>query len=143
MIVISWNIRGINAPTKNHMLKIIISREKLIVVLLHENKCDKEMIIITIEKILNSCKVITVVVIGFSRGLAIIWGLDRISLENSGIDQPSLCGLLSIQGTITNVYGPTNPTLKLHFHKSLKALGKLTLEHHWLVGDDFNMFTSL
>jgi hypothetical protein len=60
--------------------------------------------------------------------MEILWDLDLINLtnkvESTNLLSPDFIFMNShLQITITNVYGPTNPTLKLFFLESLKALG--------------------
>jgi len=73
MKLISWNVRGLNSPSKQRMLKDLIQLEKPSVLFLQEKKGNSA----TLEKVLNkvwlgNCSV-SVDTFGASGGLAIIW----------------------------------------------------------------------
>jgi exonuclease III len=42
MKLISWNVCGLNAPSKHRMLKKRITQEKVEIVMIQETKCDRE-----------------------------------------------------------------------------------------------------
>jgi hypothetical protein len=49
----------------------------------------------------------------------------------------------STTGFLTNVYGPNTSTDKSLFLDSFLSLQTLTSNHHWIIGGDFNLITSL
>jgi exonuclease III len=73
MKLISWNVRGLNAPSKHKMLKKRINQEKAEVVLIQETKCDKVTMIRITKKIWKNCEVEVVDSEGALGGLVILW----------------------------------------------------------------------
>jgi exonuclease III len=57
MKVLSWNIRGINAPSKNMILRKRINQYNSSIVMLQETKCDRETMIIIARKVWRNCDV--------------------------------------------------------------------------------------
>jgi exonuclease III len=57
MNLISWNVRGLIAPSKHIIPKKIITQEKSDVVLIQETKCDKMTMVKIAKKIWENCAV--------------------------------------------------------------------------------------
>ena len=73
MKLISWNIRGLNGPKKNRILKNIIMREKPQVLFLQETKCNSIALARMAAKVWPGSINIAVDADGASGGLAIVW----------------------------------------------------------------------
>lgn len=82
MKLISWNVRGLNSPTKHRMLKNMIQQEKPSIVFLHETKGNN----VVLEKVMNKtwteCRSVSVDASGASGGLAILWNPQILSLQD-------------------------------------------------------------
>jgi exonuclease III len=70
MKITSWNIRGMNDPSKQWMMKKIISMMKVDIVLLQETKCDKGNIRRITQRIWPGCEAKWIVAEGASGGVA-------------------------------------------------------------------------
>lgn len=148
MKLISWNMRGLNSPSKHRMLKIMIQLEKPSVVFLQETKSTN----VILEKIL--CKAwpgsrsTSVDGLGASGGLAIVWNPQSITLQDFHASRNFIQASFHILGTeihglLTNTYFPQDLHHKLEV---LEALTSLNVNRHhplWISGGDFNIITSL
>ena len=72
MKITSCNIRGMNDPSKQWMMKKIISIIKVDIVLLQETKCDKGNIKIITQRIRPGCEARWIAVEGEYGGVAIL-----------------------------------------------------------------------
>jgi exonuclease III len=70
MKITSWNIRGMNALSKQWMLKKRISMDKVDIVLLKETKCDEGNIKRITQRIWLGCEAKWIIVEGVSGGVA-------------------------------------------------------------------------
>jgi exonuclease III len=77
MNIISWNVRGLNAPSKHRMLRKRIIQEKAEIVMLQETKCDMRTIRSIAQKVWKGCAVEVIEAEGASGGLAILWDLKN------------------------------------------------------------------
>jgi len=73
MKLISWNVRGLNSPSKHRMLKNLIQQEKPTLVFLQETKSNNTVIERILNKVWSGCRSVSVDALGASRGLAITW----------------------------------------------------------------------
>ena len=82
------------------------------------------------------------------RGLGILWDPNRVSL---GGFQGNQCFIstdfkvigFSVEGVVTNVYGPHNVGENRDFIKSLRKIQERLGSKHWVLGGEFNLITSL
>ena len=65
MKFLSYNVRGLNSLTKQCMLEKIINQKKPAIVLMHETKCDKEMMTTLANKFWEESKVEAMTTMGF------------------------------------------------------------------------------
>ena len=66
MNVLSWNIRGLNSPSKYMILRKIINQDNPSIVMLQETKYDKDTMIRNAWKVWRNCDVTLVEVDGTS-----------------------------------------------------------------------------
>jgi len=99
MIVISWNIRGLNSKGKQRYLKEKLKKEKPSVMILQETKISVQQI----EKLIDWSRVHYEVMgqdaIGSAGGIAILWNPDDIILDSWTSMRGILTGLGRIAGT--------------------------------------------
>jgi len=82
MKLISWNVRGLNSPSKHKMIKNLIMQEKPAIVFLQETKSSSTAIDRLSNKIWVGSSSISVDASGASGGLSIIWNPQIVSLDN-------------------------------------------------------------
>eukprot|EP00253_Pinus_taeda_P009145 PITA_09145 len=148
MKLISWNMRGLNSPSKHRMLKIMIQLEKPSVVFLQETKSTNVILEKIMRKAWPGSRSTSVDGLGASGGLAIAWNLQSITLQDfhasRNFIQASFHILgIEIHGLLTNTYFPQDLHHKLEV---LEALTSLNVNRHhllWISGGDFNIITSL
>jgi exonuclease III len=71
-----------NSPSKQHMLKKIISMMKVDIVLLQETKCGKGNIRRISQRTWPDCEARWIVVEGESGGVATLWDPDTLNMED-------------------------------------------------------------
>jgi exonuclease III len=70
MKVISWNMWGLKAPSKQRTLKKKLNQEKVDFMLLQETKCDRETMRKIANKVWKNCEMVCIEAEGASGGLA-------------------------------------------------------------------------
>lgn len=112
MIIISWNIRGLNARVKKSSLRKLISRHDPKFIFLQETKMES-LNPKTIRSIWNSDDIdwLFIPSIGNSGGLLSMWKIDYFSLtshksENNWIALNGKIPSKNFQGVLVNVYNP-------------------------------------
>ena len=109
MKLISWNVRGLNIPSKHRMLKNMIQQYKPSIVYLQETKCNSKALEHIVAKVwANFCSII-VDASGASGGLAIIWDPQVLSLHEFHASHYFIQTTFHLIGTnihghLTNVY---------------------------------------
>lgn len=73
MKFISWNVRGLNSPSKHRMLKNLIQQEKPSLVFLQETKITNNATERILKNVWSGSSSISVDAFVASRGLAILW----------------------------------------------------------------------
>jgi len=147
MKLISWNVRGLNSPSKHRMLKNLIQQEKPTLVFLQETKSNS----VVIERILNkvwfrSCSV-SVDASGASGGLAILWNPQILNLQDFHASHFLIQATFHLIGTnihghLSNVYFPQNIQQKLYLLDTLTTLNSKRQFPLWIGGGDFNIITA-
>lgn len=141
--LLSWNVRGIGSDEKSNVVRNVIKNSRSDVVLLQETKsnrmdCGYMMRILpsyyNYETVFNLAS-------GSSGGILIAWrrSFDRI---NSWSTFHTITAVLKHLGTgkvitITNVYGPTDDSLKPLFISKLRSVASAT-HGPLLLASDFN-----
>jgi exonuclease III len=148
MKVISWNIRGLKAPSKQRTLKRKLTQEKTDFMLLQETKCDGDTMGKIAHKIWKNSEMICIEAEGAVGGLTTIWNPENFKVE--GVYQcPRILTIhyqdlrMGEQGYISNAYGPPNQDAKRGFLGTLVQLGKILQDQHWIIGGDFNLIKTL
>lgn len=148
MKLISWNVRGLNSPSKHRMIKNMIQQEKPSLFFLQETKCDNT----ALERILNrlwlGSSSLSVDASGAFGGLAILWDLQVLTLQDFHaahfLIQASfhLIGK-NIHGHLSNVYFPQNLQQKLDLLDTLTTLNFNIQLPLWIGGGNFNIIMAL
>src|SRR5699024_5496043 len=82
MKLISWNVRGLNSPTKHRMLKNMIQQERPTLFFLQETKSNSNVLEKILNKVWTGCRSDSVDASGASGGLAILWNPQILSLQD-------------------------------------------------------------
>lgn len=144
MIVISWNIRGLNSKGKQRYLKERIKKDKPSIMIIQETKISSQQLEGIIKKQKIQYEVMGQDANGTAGGLAILWNPEEVLFEN-WINSPKiLTGLFRMTGSaewilISGVYRPHIPRDRKKFLKDLQATRRIFPEIPWIVGGDFNM----
>eukprot|EP00253_Pinus_taeda_P035742 PITA_35742 len=148
MKLISWNVRGLNSPSKHRMIKNLIQQEKPTIVFLQETKSSTEAIERIRGKVWAGSSAISVDAFGASVGLAILWNPQIITLYDFHatlhLIQASfhLIGT-EIHGHLTNVYFPHTIQQKLELLEMISILNENRKFSLSIGGGDFNIITSM
>eukprot|EP00253_Pinus_taeda_P024539 PITA_24539 len=148
MKLISWNVRGLNSPSKHRMIKNLIMREKPAIVFLQETKCSSTTIDSLSNKAWAGSSSISVDASGASGSLAILWNPQIVSLDNFHAtlhliqETFHLIGT-KIHGHLTNVYFPQIIQQKLDLLETISLLNEHRRFPLWIGGGDFNIIKSM
>ncbi|XP_059073249.1 uncharacterized protein LOC131874050 [Cryptomeria japonica] len=141
MKIVSWNVRGLNAPNKQRLVKRCLSSFSPKLVLLQETKLgDAELA--SFGNRLGFRKITGTPSIGASRGLAIIWDPHSILLSPlvSNLNWMSgrvTCLKNNLDFVIVNMYGPILNDDKKRVWEEIKNFTS-TLSQVCFIGGDFN-----
>ena len=72
MNIISWNVIGLNGPSKQRMLKQKLQKEKLVVIFIQETKSSIESLVGLMTRIWKEIQSIFIDAQGAARGISII-----------------------------------------------------------------------
>lgn len=143
--LLSWNVRGLNNPARQHEVKQIIQQHKPQIICLQETK----LYLITNAEIRN--------ILGLQYennfaylpadntrgGILLAYCHDHINMQNIHLTTNTISALVTdnrhnTQWTLTGVYGPQKDLDKKMFIRELKNL-KSIAQDAWLVAGDFNL----
>ena len=71
MKLISWNVCGLNGPSKQRILKTKIQKDKPVVIFVQETKCTTEVTTQLMSKISKGCLYVTIDARGALGGISI------------------------------------------------------------------------
>lgn len=148
MKLLSWNIRGLNSPTKHRGIKNIIMKEKPAIVLIQETKCSSSTIDSLSSKVWAGSSSIAVDSSGASGGLAILWNPQVVSLDNFHATLHLIQATFhligtSIHGHLTNVYFPQTIQQKSDLLDTISILNANRKFPLWIGRGDFNIIKSM
>ena len=148
MKLLSWNIRGLNSPGKQKILKNMIQKEKPNILFLQETKCNSEILGTILSKAWPSCSSVAVDASGSSGGLAIAWDTLTIDLSDFHAGHHLIQAIFhpigtNIQGHLSNVYFPQDQAGKIALLNTLANLNTNRSYPLWIVAGDFNMITQM
>lgn len=148
MIVISWNIRGLNSKGKQRYLKERVKKDKPSIMIIQETKMDWLQLVEILKKMKLGYEVMALDAATTAGGLAILWNPEEIIFENWFSLPRILSGLFRLVGKgerilITGVYGPHIHRERQEFLKNIQTMRRLVSEPLWIIGGDFNMIRDL
>ena len=130
MHILTWNVRGLNTPNKQRLLKYCNTNTKADIIILQETKLNSE----EMNKFKRSFgwrEIKDSPTKGTSGGLAIIWDPRNVSISSIEIHKNCMSGMVKgIRSEfcyrLFNVYGPIHNGDKVRLWKELED--KPTLE---------------
>ena len=148
MKLISWNVQGCNSLLKRWLLKRKIRVEKLASLFLQETKCSSEELVAFNKWFWKGADTMAFNAIGAARGLGILWNPNLVSLSNFSASQNMVSSNFnvlgtSIQGVITNPYGPFQLTNKPTFLEEIHSMSERVEQGHWILQGKCNLIRSL
>lgn len=142
MKILSWNIRGVNAPSKQRMVRELRIRVELDLILLQETKLEQLRENEVLNKVWRRGERRTSVGVAGSGGLVSLWNPKKWrGYELCKSEHFITIGLVSLltnkEYWITNVYAPTSVEGRRRLWASLVEIHK-DWGGPWLVAGDFN-----
>ena len=131
MKIITWNMRGINSPKKEKIVRKKIQRTNPILVFLQETKCSASQLQKISKRMWKGSEGIDER--GHAGGLGIFWDPHNVILSSFTGNHHFISAKFRVIGlsasrVLTNVYGPHNSIDKVDFIKSLESI------HEWMEG---------
>lgn len=147
MKIIMWNVRGLNAPNKQHILKHCISDSKPDLMLIQEKKMNASEISLFEQK-LGARQLKHSPAIGALGGLAIIWDYRTLSFTPLEIKKNWIGGDVvsyknNLRFKLINVYGPIQNKDKVKVWKELESFLRSFPNDLSIIGGDFNAITKV
>jgi len=148
MKLISWNMRGLNSPSKHRTLKNLIQLEKPSLVSLQETKSNNVSLERILTKAWTGSRSVSVDAIGASGGLAIPWNPQILMLQDFHATHFFIQASFHLIGTdlhglLTNAYFLQDLHHKLEVLDALIALNSNRQYPLWISGGDFNIIMTL
>ncbi|XP_059067657.1 uncharacterized protein LOC131858435 [Cryptomeria japonica] len=147
MRLISWNVRGLNAPNKRRLIKSQLELMKCDLVLLQETKLNLQSAdrLFSSWKVWNFCSSPS---LGASGGLAIIWKDSAIHFSLVALSSNWMLGIVkrrtsNLKFWLFNVYGPSGIIEKRMLWNSLITLTTPLQNVFLIFGGDFNAIANL
>ena len=141
--ILSWNVRGVNAPNKRKVIKNFLRSYKVDLVCLQETKVQEMTIDLLCSLGVGQClnwKALNTE--GSAGGILLLWDNSRISLVDSVAASFSVLCLFRMpeygfQRAFSGVYGPVENRFRESFWEELGSIKGLW-DGPWCVGGDFN-----
>ena len=148
MKLTSWNLRGLNGPSKVRMIRNMIKQENPQIFFLQETKCNSSTLGQILSKAWPGCRSVAVDASGASGGLAIAWNEQTINLSDFHASHHIIQATFHIIGTnihghLTNVYFPQDAGNKIALLDTIAQLNLNRVHPLWIAGGDFNLITKL
>ena len=114
MKMLSWNIRGLNAKSKQVFLRERIKKEQSDILLLQETECAGEEAYFTLQKCWKQSHHVEINAKGAAGGLAMLLNPTTVLIDNLFTSKWTITSSFRLigsnkQGYITNFYGPPRP----------------------------------
>jgi exonuclease III len=142
--IVSWNIRGLNSPTRCEVVHNLVLSARMTLHCLQERK-------MSIIDSTTATEILSPRLVGFQYlstintwgGILIGWNEDLVMAINSVVKHHSLSMMITVKETnyvffMTVVYAPPDDPGKLSFLQEIQSL-KPVDSSAWLVVGDFNM----
>jgi exonuclease III len=148
MKVITWNIRGLNSPRKQRILKSRLRKEQPDLCFIQETKCTTDRMETINKQQWSKYKMVVVGGHQMAGGILTLWNPQVLSLIAAEATRHTLTVSMQIIGNTevilcTNVYGPQVSEEKRKMIRDLEDLKTRSSNLQWILAGDFNIITSL
>jgi exonuclease III len=128
MKVITWNIRGLNIPEKQRIIKNKLKRKKLDICFIQETKCTMEKMAQISKKNWNIYKVLDIYSQNVVGGILTLWNPQKVELLLTEAIKHYMSVIMQVIGSpekimCTKVYGPQLLEYKKNDFRSRKPKG--------------------
>ncbi|XP_057832961.2 uncharacterized protein LOC131043747 [Cryptomeria japonica] len=146
MKIVSWNVRGLNAPNKQRVIKRRILLVNVDTILLQETKLDSQQSVSFgngISSLFHASLQLTVASEGAFGGLMIIWKPSQVQVEGIASSRSWLLARIThLQSNtsffVFNNYGPVSPLKKRFLWLSLDGIISQLVDEQLIIAGDFN-----
>jgi exonuclease III len=148
MKIITWDIRGLNSPRKQRILKKRLRKEQSDLCFIQETKCIVDIMETINEKQWSKYKALVVEGQQMAGGILTLWNPQVMNLLAVEATRHTLSVNMQIIGNTkviqcTNVYGPHILEEKRRMLLDLENLKACSRNLHWILAGDFNIITTL
>jgi exonuclease III len=148
MKVITWNIRGLNSPRKQRILRNKLKQEQPDLCFIQETKCTTDRMEAISKQHWRKYKMVAIEDHQRSGGILTLWNPQILNLIAAEATRYTLTVRMQIIGNTeeilcTNVYGPHGPEEKKGMIRDLEDIKGRATNLHWILAGDFNIITSL
>jgi exonuclease III len=148
MKIITWNIRGLNNPQKQRILKNRLRKEQTDICFIQETKCIVDIMETINKKQWSKYKMLVVEGQYMAEGILTFWNSQVMNLLEAKATRYTLSVNMQIIGNIevilcTNLYGPQILEEKRRMLLDLENLKYLSRNLHWILVGDFNIIMTL
>jgi exonuclease III len=148
MKIITWNIRGLNNPRKQRILKNRLRKEQPDLCFIQETKCTVDRMETINKKQWSKYKMLVVEGQQMAGGILTLWNPQVMNLLAVEATRHTLSVNMQIIGNTevilcTNVYGPQMLEEKRRMLLDLENLKAHSNNLHWILAGDFNIITTL
>lgn len=136
MKVITWNVRGLNAPKKQKILVHLMRRVEVDIMMLQEMKLGMEKI----KRKLGGWEVVCEPSVGASVGLDILWNPRKVNFNRLGGGKYWIGGKVKIlnealEFVLINIYGPVSLNEKVCVWEEIAKFFQLNCRQTFIVGE--------
>ena len=148
MIVLSWNVRGLNSIPRKKAIRELVKSHSPAVVFIQETKLSIERMMYTTVKIWPRCLCQCIGAQGSSGGLALLWDPHKLVplwwvSSRSSISLVATCCETGEILLFTNVYAPIDFVGKTLLWSHIGYVRSLAPLFPWILAGDFNAVVSL
>jgi len=148
MKVITWNIKGLNSPRKQRILRNKLKQEQPDLCFIQKMKCTTDRMEAISKQRWRKYKMVVIEDHQRSEGILTPWNPQILNLIAAGATKYTLTIRMQNIGNTeeilcTNVYGPHGLEEKKGMIRDLEDIKGRATNLHWILAGDFNIITSL
>jgi exonuclease III len=148
MKAITWNIRGLNSPRKQRILRNKLKQEQPNLCFIQETRCNTDRMEAISKQHWRKYKMVAIEGHQMAGGILTLWNPQVLSLIAAEVTRHTLTVRMQIIGNTevilcTNVYGPQVSEEKRGMIRDLEDLKTRSNNLQWILAGDFDIITSL